>query len=64
MTTCRALQTPLSQQALALGLAGVVTFGLLAGVLGEAGSDRSTELAQQLRPAPQAIVATPLAPQV
>lgn len=64
MTTPRTLQTPLSQQALALGLAAVVTFGLLAGVLGEAGSDRSTELAQQLRPVPQATVTTTVAPRV
>ena len=64
MTTPRTLQTPLSQQVLALGLAAVVTFGLLAGVLGEAGSDRSTELAQQLRPVPQATVTTTVAPRV
>jgi hypothetical protein len=59
MTTARALQTPLSQHALALSLAALVTLGVLAGVLGEAGGARSTELAQQLRPVPHAI-ATPL----
>jgi hypothetical protein len=64
MTTPRALQTALSQQALALGLAAVVTFGLLAGVLGEAGSDRASALAQQLQPAPQAIVTLAVEPRV
>ena len=62
MTTPRALHTTLPQQALALGLAAMVTFGVLAGVLGEAGGDRSTELAQQLRPVPQAIATTLVAP--
>ena len=62
MTTPRALHTTLSQQALALSLAAMVTFVVLAGVLGEAGGDRSTELAQQLRPVPQAIATTLVAP--
>lgn len=62
MTTPRALQTTLSQQALALSLAAVVTFGVLAGVVGQAGSERSTELAQQWRAVPQAIVTTLAAP--
>ena len=64
MTTPRALQTTLSQHALALGLAAVVTFGVLAGVVGKAGSDRSTELAQQMRALPQAIASTLVAPKV
>ena len=64
MTTPRALQTTLSQQALALGLAALVTFGVLTGVVGEAGSDRAAELAQQGRPVPQAIVTTPAEPRV
>ena len=62
MTTPRALQTTLSQQALALSLAAMVTFGVLAAVLGEAGADRSTELAQQLRPVPQAIASALVSP--
>ena len=62
MTSPRALQTTLSQQALALGLAAVVTFGVLAGLLGEAGGERSTELAQQLRAVPQAAAAAAVAP--
>ena len=62
MTSPRALQTTLSQQALALGLAAVVTFGVLAALLGEAGGERSTELAQQLRAVPQAAAAAPVAP--
>ena len=64
MNNPRALQTTLSQQALALGLAAVVTFGVLAGVFGEAGGVRATDLAQQLRPVPQAIVTTTAAPRV
>lgn len=63
MTTTRTLQTPLSQQALALGLAAVVTFGLLAGVLGEAAGDTSARLAQRLQPVPQAIATALVAPQ-
>ena len=62
MTTPRALQTTLSQQALALSLAAVATFGVLAAVTGQAGSDRSTALAQQWRAVPQAIVTAPLVP--
>ena len=64
MTTSRALQTTLSQQALVLFLAALVTLGVLAGVVGEAGSDRATELAQQLRAVPQAIGTSQRAPQV
>ena len=64
MTTPRALQTTLLQQALALSLAAVVTLGLLTAVAGQAGSDRSIELAQQWRVVPQAIVTTPVVPRV
>jgi hypothetical protein len=63
MTTPRALQTTLSQHALALTLAAVVTFGVLAGLVGEAGGERATELAQQLRPLPHAIASALVAPQ-
>lgn len=62
MTTPRALQTTLSQQALALSLAAIVTLGLLAAVLGEAGASRSTELAQQLRSLPNAVAPARVAP--
>ncbi len=63
MTTPRPLQTTLTQRALALSLAAVVTFGVLAGVAGQAGSDRSSELVQQLRAVPQVIITAPSAPQ-
>ena len=63
MTTPRALQTTLSQQAFALSLAAMVAFGVLAGVLGEAGGDRSTELAQQMRPVPHALATALVPPQ-
>jgi len=55
------LHTALSQQALSLGLAAVVTAGVLAGLLGLAGGDQAAALAQQMQHAPQAI-ATVLAP--
>ena len=64
MTSPRALQTTLTQQALALSLAALVTLGVLAGVVDEASSDRATELAQHLRAVPQANVTTQRAPQV
>ncbi len=69
MTTTRPvsttpLHTTLSQQALSLGLAAVLTAGVLAGLLGLAGGDQAAVLAQQMQPmkhAPQAIT-TVLAP--
>ena len=64
MTSPRALQITLTQKALALSLAALVTLGVLAGVVGEASSDRATELAQHLRAVPQANVTTQRAPQV
>jgi len=64
MTSPRALQITWSQHALALGLAALVTFGVLTGMVGEAASARATELAQQARPVPQAIVTTPVEPRV
>jgi hypothetical protein len=64
MTTPRALQSTWSQHALALGLAALVTFGVLTGVVGEAGSDRAAELAQQARSVPQAVVTTLVEPRV
>lgn len=64
MTTPRALQSTWSQHALALGLAALVTFGVLTCVVGEAASDRAAALAQQARPVPQAIVTTPVEPRV
>jgi hypothetical protein len=63
MTTPRALQTSLTQQALALSLAAVVTFGVLAGVLGVAGADQAAQMAQQLQHAPQAIATVLMVPQ-
>ena len=64
MTSPRALQTTPSKQALLLSLAALVTLGGLAGVAGEASSDRATELAQHLRAVPQATVTTLRTPQV
>lgn len=66
MTTTRQvstppLHTPLSQQVLSLGLAAVVTAGVLASMLGLAGAEHASVLAQQMQHAPQAI-ATVLVP--
>ena len=66
MTTTRPvsttpLNTTLAQQALSLGLAAVVTAGVLAGLLGLAGADQAALMAQQQLHAPQAI-ATVLLP--
>lgn len=63
MTTARTLQASLSQQALSLGLAAVLTAGVLAGLLGLAGSDASAQLAQRLQATPQAIASVLVAPQ-
>ena len=66
MTTTRQVSTTplhatLSQQTLSLGLAAVVTAGVLAGLLGLASGDQVASLAQQMPHAPQAI-ATVLLP--
>jgi hypothetical protein len=64
MTAIRNLQASLSQQALSLGLAALVTAGVLAALLGEAGGDQAAQLAQQMQPVPQAIatvLVTPMA---
>lgn len=55
-----ALQQALRQQALALGLAAVVTAGMLSGLLGLAQGDQAAQLAQQMRAVPQAVAAVPL----
>lgn len=47
MTNSSALHTPLLQQALSLGLAVVVTAGLLAGTLGLAAGDQDALMARQ-----------------
>ena len=60
MTTTK-LHTTLSQQALSLGLAAMVTAGVLTSLLGLAGGDQAALQAQQMQRAPQAI-ATVLAP--
>jgi len=54
MTSPRSLQASLSQQAIAFGLAAMVTAGVLSGLLGLAGADQSALLAQRLQAAPQA----------
>lgn len=60
-TTPRALQTRFSQHALLLGLAALVTAGVLQGVLGLAGADHAAQLAQRQQAAPQAIAQVLLA---
>ena len=55
MTTARHLQASLPQQALSLGLAALVTAGVLSGLLGWAGSDQGAQLAQRLQATPQAV---------
>lgn len=60
--TPRALHTPLTQHALALGLAAVVTFGVLSAVLGEAAGDGAALLAQQAQARPQALATVLVAP--
>jgi hypothetical protein len=62
MTTTRSLQTTLSQQVLSLGLAALVTTGVLAGVLGLAADDQAALMARQASSAPQAIVAVLVSP--
>ena len=63
MTTPRALQTRFTQHALSLGLAGLVTAGVLHGVLGLAGADRTAQLVQRQQAAQQAVAQAPVAPQ-
>jgi len=62
MTTVRALHTPLSQQALSLALALLVTAGALSAVLGLAAEDQVALLAHQTNPSPQVIAAMLVAP--
>lgn len=50
------------QQALALGLAVVVTAGVLSGLMGLAQGDRAAELAQQMQGVPQLVLVAPAAP--
>lgn len=64
MTTPRQLHTTLTQQALSLGLAALVTTGVLAGVLGLAAADQGALMARQATSAPQAIAAVLLLPTV
>jgi hypothetical protein len=63
MTTPRALQTTATQHALSLGLAVLVTAGVLSGVLGLAGADHAAQLAQRQQATPQAIAQVLVAPQ-
>ena len=63
MTTTRQLQASRSQQALSLGLAALVTAGVLSGLLGLAAADQSAQLAQRLQATPQAIAQVLVAPQ-
>ncbi len=63
MTTPRALQTRFTQHALSLGLAALVTAGVLQGVLGLAGADHAAQLAQRQQAVPQAIAQVLVAPQ-
>jgi hypothetical protein len=52
--TAHPLQAAPRQQALALGLSALVTAGILAGLLGLAGSDNAALLAQQRQQRQQA----------
>lgn len=62
MTSPRTLQASLPQQAVAFGLAALVTAGVLSGLLGLAGADQSALLAQRLQATPQAIAQVLVAP--
>lgn len=64
MTTPRALQTGFIQRALALSLAGLVTAGMLQGVLSLAGAEHRAQLVQRQQAVPQAIVQVLVAPQL
>ena len=63
MTTPRALHTRFTQHALSLGLAGLVTAGVLQGVLSLAGADHTAQLVQRQQAAPQATAQVVVAPQ-
>ncbi len=63
-TTPHALHTPFSQQALALGLAGLVTAGMLQAVLSLAGADHTAQLVQRQQAATHAIAQVLVAPQL
>lgn len=62
MTDPRSLYTTLSQQALSLALALLVTVGSLAGVVGLAASDQSALMAAQAQPAQHVVVAAAATP--
>ena len=57
--TYQPMQQALRQQALALGLAAVITAGMLSGLLGLAHGDQAARLAQQMQAAPHAVAAMP-----
>ncbi len=54
MTTPRAVQSRFTQHALSLGLAALVTAGVLNAMLGLAGADHAAHLDQQAQQAQQA----------
>ena len=60
MMTHPALQQAVRQQALALGLAAVVTAGVLSGLLGLSHGEQAAQLAQQMLVAPQVVATVPL----
>ena len=63
MTTTRALHTSLARRALSLGLAALVTAGVLGGLTGLADADHAALLAQRPQAAPQTIAQVLVAPQ-
>ena len=63
MTRQHPLQARLPQQAVAFGLAALVTAGVLAGLQGLAGADHAAQLAQRHMNVPQAIAQVLVAPQ-
>ena len=60
--THSSMQQAVRQQALALGLAALVTAGVLSGLMGLAQGDQAAHLAQQMQGVPQLVLAVPAAP--
>lgn len=63
MTRQHPLQASLPQQAMAFGLAALVTAGVLSGLLGLARADHAAQLAQRQQAVPQTIAQMLVAPQ-
>ena len=59
--TRQPMQQTLHQQALALGLAALITAGVLAGLMGLSHGEQAAHLAQQMQATPPAVAALPAA---